>query len=133
MTSCQADLAARGFTNVEVIEVPGAFEIPLRVKRLAPTGLYAALAGCALVIDSGSTSMNSSRSPSWRRSCGCSSTPTCGGRGRLSWNPRALTQEGSQVISVYLACASLFGELMDGHSTGLPDGLANRPADADLV
>jgi 6,7-dimethyl-8-ribityllumazine synthase len=36
-----------------VIEVPGAFEIPLRIKRLASSGQYAALAGCALVVDGG--------------------------------------------------------------------------------
>ena len=36
-----------------MIEVPGAFEIPLRIKRLASTGEYAALAGCALVVDGG--------------------------------------------------------------------------------
>ncbi len=48
-----ASLAERGFTEVDVIEVPGAFEIPLRVKRLASTGRYGALAGCALVIDGG--------------------------------------------------------------------------------
>ena len=53
VTSCRAGLAGRGFTDVDVIEVPGAFEIPLRVKRLASTGQYAALAGCALVIDGG--------------------------------------------------------------------------------
>ena len=53
VASCRAGLAGRGFTDVDVIEVPGAFEIPLRVKRLASTGRYAALAGCALVIDGG--------------------------------------------------------------------------------
>jgi 6,7-dimethyl-8-ribityllumazine synthase len=53
VASCRAALAERGFTDVEVIEVPGAFEIPLRVKQLASTGRYAALAGCALVIDGG--------------------------------------------------------------------------------
>ena len=53
VTSCRAGLAGRGFTDVDVIEVPGAFEIPLRVKTLASTGRYAALAGCALVIDGG--------------------------------------------------------------------------------
>ena len=53
VTSCRAALAGRGFTDVDVIEVPGAFEIPLRIRRLASTGRYAALAGCALVIDGG--------------------------------------------------------------------------------
>ena len=53
VTACRARLAEHGFTDVEVIEVPGAFEIPLRLKRLASTGRYAALAGCALVVDGG--------------------------------------------------------------------------------
>ena len=53
VASCRAGLAGRGFTDVDVIKVPGAFEIPLRAKRLASTGQYAALAGCALVIDGG--------------------------------------------------------------------------------
>jgi 6,7-dimethyl-8-ribityllumazine synthase len=53
VTACRAGLAERGFTDVDVAEVPGAFEIPLRIKRLADTGRYAALAGCALVIDGG--------------------------------------------------------------------------------
>ena len=51
--ACRAGLAERGFTDVDVVEVPGAFEIPLRIKRLANTGRYAALAGCAFVIDGG--------------------------------------------------------------------------------
>lgn len=51
--SCRARLAAQGLTDIDVIEVPGAFEIPLRIKRLAATGRYAALAGCALVVDGG--------------------------------------------------------------------------------
>jgi len=53
VTACHAALAERGFTDVDVIEVPGAFEIPLRVARLAKSGRYAALAGCALVVDGG--------------------------------------------------------------------------------
>ncbi len=53
VTSCRTRLAERGFTEVEVIEVPGAFEIPLRTKRLAATGRYAAIAACALVVDGG--------------------------------------------------------------------------------
>ncbi|MET9318203.1 6,7-dimethyl-8-ribityllumazine synthase [Kribbella sp. NPDC003505] len=46
-------LADRGFPQVDVIEVPGAFEIPLKVKRLATSGRYAAVAACALVVDGG--------------------------------------------------------------------------------
>lgn len=53
VVACRAGLAERGFADVEVIEVPGAFEIPLRAKRLAAGGRYAAVAGCALVVDGG--------------------------------------------------------------------------------
>ena len=53
VSACRDGLHERGFTDVDVIEVPGAFEIPLRIKRLAATGEYAALAGCALVVDGG--------------------------------------------------------------------------------
>jgi 6,7-dimethyl-8-ribityllumazine synthase len=53
VSACRAGLHERGFADVDVIEVPGAFEIPFRIKRLASTGEYAALAGCALVIDGG--------------------------------------------------------------------------------
>lgn len=51
--ACRAGLAERGFPEVDVIEVPGAFEIPLQAKRLANSGAYAAVAGCALVVDGG--------------------------------------------------------------------------------
>ena len=53
VSACRAGLLERGFADVDVFEVPGAFEIPLRIKRLAATGEYAGLAGCALVIDGG--------------------------------------------------------------------------------
>ncbi len=53
VAACRAGLAEHGFTDVDVIEVPGAFEIPLRIKRLASSGQYAGLAGCALVVDGG--------------------------------------------------------------------------------
>ena len=33
--------------------MPGAFEIPLHAKRLARSGRYAAIVGCALVVDGG--------------------------------------------------------------------------------
>lgn len=42
-----------GEAEVEVLDVPGAFEIPLLAKRLAATGRYAAVAGCAFVVDGG--------------------------------------------------------------------------------
>ncbi|MEU0541554.1 6,7-dimethyl-8-ribityllumazine synthase [Nocardia sp. NPDC005978] len=45
-------LADRGY-EIDVIEVPGAFEIPLQAKRLATSGRYAAIAGLALVVDGG--------------------------------------------------------------------------------
>ncbi|MFE3254849.1 6,7-dimethyl-8-ribityllumazine synthase [Nocardia sp. NPDC059091] len=53
VASCRAGLLERGYSEVDVIEVPGAFEIPLQVKRLATRGSYAAVAGCALVVDGG--------------------------------------------------------------------------------
>ncbi|NNH69700.1 6,7-dimethyl-8-ribityllumazine synthase [Nocardia uniformis] len=51
--ACRIALADQGFTEIDVIEVPGAFEIPLRVQRLATSGEYAAIAGLALVVDGG--------------------------------------------------------------------------------
>jgi 6,7-dimethyl-8-ribityllumazine synthase len=39
--------------SIDVIDVPGAFEIPLLAKRLALSGQYAAIVGCALVVDGG--------------------------------------------------------------------------------
>ncbi|RJO70770.1 6,7-dimethyl-8-ribityllumazine synthase [Nocardia panacis] len=53
VAACRTRLAEHGFTEVDVIEVPGAFEIPLRIRRLANSGRYVAAAGCALVIDGG--------------------------------------------------------------------------------
>lgn len=38
---------------VDRVEVPGAFEIPLRAKLLAETGHYAAVAAAGLVVDGG--------------------------------------------------------------------------------
>ncbi|MFI6868735.1 6,7-dimethyl-8-ribityllumazine synthase [Nocardia sp. NPDC050406] len=46
-------LADHGYPEVDVIEVPGAFEIPLQAQRLATSGEYAAVAGVALVVDGG--------------------------------------------------------------------------------
>ncbi|WP_039828612.1 6,7-dimethyl-8-ribityllumazine synthase [Nocardia testacea] len=53
VAACRAGLCERGIVDIDVIEVPGAFEIPLRIKQLAATGRYAGLAGCALVVDGG--------------------------------------------------------------------------------
>ncbi|MBO9515928.1 MAG: 6,7-dimethyl-8-ribityllumazine synthase [Variovorax sp.] len=39
--------------TIDVFDVPGAFEIPLQAKRLARSGRYAAIVGCALVVDGG--------------------------------------------------------------------------------
>lgn len=56
------DCAVNSFTEtitaddrfeVDVYEVPGAFEIPLHARRLARSGRYAGIAGCALVVDGG--------------------------------------------------------------------------------
>jgi 6,7-dimethyl-8-ribityllumazine synthase len=53
------DQALVGFRNqigdaeVEVFDVPGAFEIPLLARDLAATGRFAAVAAAALVVDGG--------------------------------------------------------------------------------
>jgi 6,7-dimethyl-8-ribityllumazine synthase len=39
--------------HIETFDVPGAFEIPLFVRRLALTGKYDAVIGAALVVDGG--------------------------------------------------------------------------------
>ena len=53
VSAFRTGLAGRGFLDVDVVEVPGAFEIPLKVKRLATSGEYAAVAACALIVDGG--------------------------------------------------------------------------------
>ena len=53
------DQALTGFTQlipadqVDVFDVPGAFEMPLLAQELAKTGKYAAVACAALVVDGG--------------------------------------------------------------------------------
>ncbi|RYZ12124.1 MAG: 6,7-dimethyl-8-ribityllumazine synthase [Comamonadaceae bacterium] len=49
------EMTRQGFPRerIDVIDVPGAFEIPLQAKRLARSGRYAAIVGCALVVDGG--------------------------------------------------------------------------------
>ena len=44
---------AGGRYDVDVIDVPGAYEIPLMAKRLATGGRHAAVLGCAFVVDGG--------------------------------------------------------------------------------
>lgn len=47
-------LAELGETaQVDVLDVPGAFELPLLAQKLAETGEYAAIAAAALVVDGG--------------------------------------------------------------------------------
>ncbi len=46
-------LAEQDLTDVDVFRVPGAFEIPLHVRKLAETGRYAAIAATGLVVDGG--------------------------------------------------------------------------------
>jgi 6,7-dimethyl-8-ribityllumazine synthase len=50
-----AALGDLGWTadQVDVVRVPGAFELPLHVRRLAKTGRYEALVGAALIVDGG--------------------------------------------------------------------------------
>jgi 6,7-dimethyl-8-ribityllumazine synthase len=50
-----ADLVAEGTDRdrIDVLQVPGAFEIPLHALRLAESGRYAAIACFALVVDGG--------------------------------------------------------------------------------
>lgn len=53
------DKALEGFVeilgkeNVDVFDVPGAFELPLASRDLAATGRYGAIAAAALVVDGG--------------------------------------------------------------------------------
>ena len=53
------DRALEGFCElipaeqVDVFDVPGAFEMPLLARKLAETGDYAAIAAAALVVDGG--------------------------------------------------------------------------------
>lgn len=50
-----AEWAALGHKadHVEIIDVPGALEIPLQAQLLARTGAYAAIVGTAFVVDGG--------------------------------------------------------------------------------
>ena len=39
--------------NIDVFDVPGAFELPLQAQMLAKTGHYAAIIACAFIVDGG--------------------------------------------------------------------------------
>lgn len=45
--------ATDGRATIDVVDVPGAFEIPLHARAMARTGRYAAIVGAALVVDGG--------------------------------------------------------------------------------
>jgi len=53
--SFMAEIETLGFTgaDIDLFEVPGAFEIPLHAKRLAKSGRYAAVVAAGLVVDGG--------------------------------------------------------------------------------
>lgn len=51
--SFQTRLKELDITDVDVYKVPGAFEIPLLVRRLAASGRYVGIATSALVVDGG--------------------------------------------------------------------------------
>jgi 6,7-dimethyl-8-ribityllumazine synthase len=50
-----AEFKRAGFAaeQVDLFEVPGAFEIPLHAKKLAQSGRYKAIVACALVVNGG--------------------------------------------------------------------------------
>lgn len=52
VTAVAEELRQRGY-DVDVVRVPGAFEIPLQVRRLAQSGRYDGIAATALVVDGG--------------------------------------------------------------------------------
>jgi 6,7-dimethyl-8-ribityllumazine synthase len=49
------ELVSRGYdaSLIDIIPVPGGYEIPLQAKLLAKSGQYSAIAGTALVVDGG--------------------------------------------------------------------------------
>lgn len=53
--SFMKEIAAKGFSEwqVDVFDVPGAFEIPLHAKLLARTGRYGAIVAAGFVVDGG--------------------------------------------------------------------------------
>lgn len=53
VTGFTTRLSERDITEVDVFRVPGAFEIPLHVRKLAHSGRYDAVAATGLVVDGG--------------------------------------------------------------------------------
>jgi len=56
--ACKAFIAEIGratntSSNIDVFDVPGAFEIPLQARMLTRSGKYAAIVACAFVVDGG--------------------------------------------------------------------------------
>lgn len=52
-TASFIDELGQAGVEVDLVTVPGAFEIPLQVQRLARTGRYAGVAACAFVVNGG--------------------------------------------------------------------------------
>ena len=50
LEGCEAMLRARGCTEIDVVWVPGAFEIPLAARACADTGRYAAIVALGAVV-----------------------------------------------------------------------------------
>ena len=50
-----AEMARQGVPkqDIDLVEVPGAFEIPLHAQQLARSGRYAGIVACGLVVDGG--------------------------------------------------------------------------------
>ena len=48
-----SDMSKAGVGDIDVIDVPGSFEIPLQAKRLVATGRYDAIVAAGLVVDGG--------------------------------------------------------------------------------
>ncbi|WP_367849617.1 6,7-dimethyl-8-ribityllumazine synthase [Rhodoferax sp. WC2427] len=50
-----AEMARQGVPReaIDILELPGAFEIPLHAKKLAQSGQFDAIVACALVVDGG--------------------------------------------------------------------------------
>jgi 6,7-dimethyl-8-ribityllumazine synthase len=49
----ECGLRTNGSAIIDVFDVPGAFELPLLARKLAKSGRYDAIVGCALVVNGG--------------------------------------------------------------------------------